>query len=1321
MQPHATKPSQWPVEGTTSVEATAYGEKATADTEGRLIQELVFSTDSDANTNVLQEPSIRPSNALPVTSDDASSLNRSIPQKLVTEQARDNVRTVHLPSKEAQEERLKHLEHLRIADERAPDVTKTYENVNGLTPPTSVEDASPPSRSEQAKPGNDGLNADTILRSQMDIGRTDVFVGTPSTPDEQLRLEQAQSLQLSKGPDGTHDVQDVTQKAPQSMLPPSGLPSQLSRDSMTEGGLIETDVREERSVRGGTNEQNEYLARPALGMRDHMFPGINGESARDLTLSRRPPMRIDTGVPSTSASAATADSRPAAATPMSGRLPPASATPSKLATQPGSAQSPPERMTTRVSSGALRHKSVSEILGETPKPTPTQAEKGAFDRGFGESHREDQGTLQTPKSASSFASPDPAVFKQRLNELKEKERSKLSTVVFSGSRGQDPSQGQRSDDNEVPVEDKDYLLTLFTAKVSTPPRAHSLNALVKSAHKTLTTSDFYTDLNERQACQVLSRIYDLQSSNRWSLRQMERSAEPTRPTTHWDVLLSQMRWMRTDYREERKWKMAAAKYTADACASWVAGNPEERKFLQVKVRAKATQARSRSLSASTPDLVHSPDDEVSEVTDDDSVRDKGPQGSAPAALFSLPSEMFVFGLNKSPVAEKLLLELPLYQPNTEVQDSVLQVTDFSADAVWKKPLVPVSKFAEGKILTQEEGPPRKRSRFDYEDADRSSSRTTSDLAHENFELVVMPEQEDVALFDPENKHIRDRIHTGHAFRPPSEHVMPSQNFFESRQSSQWTPEEDHELRKLVRDFAYNWSLISSCLSSPSMFASGAERRTPWECFERWISLEGLPVEMAKINYFRAYHARLQAAQKTVEAQQQALQQSQGNSGQLPMRRRTTQPYSVERRKNARHLHLIDAMRKLAKKRETNLHKQQHVASLAAMRKANEAVKQRPVMHTPQEFSRLKYERQQQMELKARQYRDQMIQHQKANQAAKANQPPGQLNNGMQPVRNPVPGMPNGGSPNMAAAVPHTQIRGAGGDLPRPGSQMPRIPNGQTNGMLPTNGHGVPHAPMQPNLQVQIQLQQQMQQRIPPNMASDSNRIVQEAARLHAEQQAIRQQRQPLLNGQAGSPPVPNPSLLSQHSPAVLASLQGRSSPSINGIPHTSGSSTSPRAQAQSLSNGITPAINQISSQMRARNPQASEEQISRMTTEHLSRISNEYGRHQASSSDLARQTAMQSAAGTANANAVARNSNMGLQAPSPMQHSPMVPVTSNSSTLSSQQYAQFMRSQQASQQRRGSAGGGQGINGSRSGTPAQGGPRPSQSPSARQVGLAGGQ
>ena len=338
-------------------------------------------------------------------------------------------------------------------------------------------------------------------------------------------------------------------------------------------------------------------------------------------------------------------------------------------------------------------------------------------------------------------------------------------------------------------------------------------------------------------------------------------------------------------------------------------------------------------------------------------------------------------------------------------------------------------------------------------------------------------------------------------------------------------------------------------------------------------------------------------------------------------------------------------------------------------------------------------------------------------AQKSNQQSGQQSNGMQPVRNPVPmpGVPNGSSPNLAAANSHAQLRGGGTDSSRPLPQIPRLMNGQTNGVLPTNSHSVPHAPMQPNMQVQ------MQQRVPP-MAPD--RMLHEASRLREQQAYVRQQQQQQHSqstGASGSPPLQHPNILSQNNAAMLASLQGRASPSIIGAPPPLGSSSSPRmAQPQALSSGMTPAVNQISSQFKARHPQASPEQITRMTTDQLLKMSNE-----------ARQ-AMQAAAGNSNAAAIATNANMGLQVPSSMQQQASMMAIGGGATMfnigNSQQYAQLMRQQQQSQQRGAGASGQVLNNGSRSATPmvqrtgsAQGAPRPSQSPSSRQVGLAGGQ
>lgn len=787
--------------------------------------------------------------------------------------------------------------------------------------------------------GNDTGTAarhDADRRLQLRIPRLEsTFTGTSSTPDEQLRHEEAQSMQQFKVPSNITSDQTKAQDHSESVEAPASMSSQFVHVGLDEedeeisvhASIDDINLDQHVPSSKGFSEHNESLMKPMMGLRERTFPGMVGDFSKDLTLSRRPPMRIDTKVPPTSEFQKSTSSKKTT-TPSATQLStiPTSETPNKLTPSSVPAQSPPERMTTRVSSGAIRHKTVSEILGETPKSANQSGDKSPNERSNNEHHR-DETSIQTPRSASAITSPDPAAFKQRLNELKGKERSKLSTVVFArqqpsnGSRYLDSSQSQRSDTNEIHLKNKDYLQPLF-AKQATP----HLHSLITSARKTLSTSSHYINFHEQQDCRMLERISELQSSDRWSLRQLERSVEPDRPTTHWDVMLSQMKWMRTDFKEERKWKIAAAKSTADSCAEWVKSSAKGRLMLQIKTRPLPPTAEAKTVSVPTPELVPSTEDDSSVTTDYDSPHLELPHGSAPAAIFSLAPDMFYFGVDKTPVTEKLLLELPLFQPSADYEDAALHIKSIAPDACWRTPLIPLSKFVQGKILSQSQGPARKKSRYNYQDEDHSTQELPNGLflPSESFRDVMEPEQENVALFNPESKHIRDRIHAGHAFKPPSEHVMPSQSFFESRQSSQWTQAEDDDLRKLVREYAYNWSLISSCLSSPSTFSSGAERRTPWECFERWIGLEGLPAEMSKTQYFKAYHSRLQAAQKTHEAQQQALQQNQGNNApHLPMRRRTTQPYHVDRRKNNKYLHLVDAMRKLAKKREAAVQKQQH--------------------------------------------------------------------------------------------------------------------------------------------------------------------------------------------------------------------------------------------------------------------------------------------------------------------------------------------------------------------------------------------------------------
>ncbi|EDN07694.1 predicted protein [Histoplasma mississippiense (nom. inval.)] len=916
----------------------------------------------------------------------------------------------------------------------------------------------------------------------------------------------------------------------------------------------------------------------------------------------------------------------------------------------------PERMTTRVSSGAIRHRSVSEILGETPK---LAADKTS-----------DKAVSESP-TATSESSPGRSRLKNKREN--QKERSKLSTVVFPKQQTA-AEKSETSDLVRAPSghtrslnEEKDYLFTLFQAKAHYPPRSMHLSSLLSTAHKTLTTANHFVEYQEQMGCRLLKRIYQLQHANRWPLRQLQRSTEPERSGTHWDILLDHMKWMRTDFREERKWKITAAKRCADWCVEYVNAPGERKVELRITVRTPQTTGKlgesgySKTApsysddrvddvlphSQPTPDLIME-DDSVSEGFNDEIHPDLS-DGVVPAAIFSLGSDEFTFGMERTPAFEKILEELPLYAPINISPETNLPQFKCPPDSSWRKELLPVSKFATGKLEFTNKQPPRKRSRYDYSDND-------DDVDVDAIEIP--PEQTNVALFQSQNKHIRDRIHPGQVFRPPTEFLMPSLGFYESRQPSQWTCAEEDELRRIVKEYSFNWSLISACLTPSSLFTSGADRRTPWECFEKWVQLEGLPTEMLKTPYFRAYTSRVESAQRTVLAaqqlQQQQQQQAQAQAQAQPqqqgsnppptptaiLRRRPTTPMRVERKRSSRHLALLDGMRKLSKKRETLLQKQQHATHLAASRKLNEVNQPRPPISTPAEFSRLKHERELKIQETQEQYKQAMIAQRMAmaqrvaqQQQAQHQQQAQQLQQAQQQAQQQHRQMPNqqalvnGVPPRTTASAPPNGVIQA---IPTPSG----LPNGlpATAAMPQSRPHpgiqlpngvqvnGIPNASMGLKMIPQPGIPQAMNGRpgIPTQGSPDNARIIREASRVQEEQQRMVQSRQQQLQNQQQSfiSQAPHSSSnmnignmnVNPNNPTMLSfqAASGANSPSFHAPSLAQGVSTaSPRlnhANVLATAAAGLPTLASIQNTIQRTNPNMSQEQITKLATERLQHI-----------------------------------------------------------------------------------------------------------------------
>ena len=921
-----------------------------------------------------------------------------------------------------------------------------------------------------------------------------------------------------------------------------------------------------------------------------------------------------------------------------------SATPRRA---PGSASGghSPHRRETRIASGALERRSVSDILGETPKSSPYVTKSAA----------------DSPMSAATRESFDLATSKGRLadREKLEKERSKLSTVVFAKPQSgetDDSAQALRRVSSEVLPkrgENRDYLLTLFESKAYSPPRSAPLASLLQSAHKTVSTADHLVEYQEQMNCRTLKRIYQLQSADRWPLRQKDRALEPARPTSHWDFLLDHAKWLQTDYREERKWKLVAAKGLADWCAEWIASSAKERQSLQVKLKSPKTLIQAADgedvvmedqpgpaiSSEPTPDLVASAeDDSISDGFIGDPVEIHG--SNPPAAIFSLSSADFIYPIQKTPAAEKMFNELPLYEPAHIEPDGRPSDLGERSDTRWQQEIVAVTRYLTGKVRSQNWQVPSKRSRYDY--AEDSSPRKDT--------VPLPPEQQDVGLFMPEFKHIRDRIHPGHTFRPPAEHPMPAQPFFESRSSSQWLPAEDDELRRLVREYSYNWSLISSCLSPRSLFVSGADRRTPWECFERWIGLEGLPADMLKTPYFKAYHTRIEAANRHVIAQQEAAQR-QSDNPQLSLRKRTTTPVHIERKRNQRHLAMLDAMRKLAKKRETAIQKQQHANDLAAMRKVNEANQPRPPITTPAEFSRLKHDREQKLAERQEMYRQQILAHQKATMQQRTAQQLAQANG----VPNGVPRGPSNGPPGSSsgppAPMPNGNLGGSGAaNTQRAHMAMQSLPAGVLpNGQMPPG-----MMPYKGMIAAQVQANMAAGRGMPGHSPEQMMRIQAEAHRLQQQQMLAVQARQAQhSNAQSGphsSPSMANAAMANGNSTqnaaalAQYAATNGMSSPS--GPSNGNGSSpgmANGSAMGQALSSGHTPAISHLIAEVQARHPELSAEEVNRQATARLSQYQKQQALQAAAGHSNAVQQAQRNAMQQAALNAAAGAVNPGAQ------------------------------------------------------------------------------
>ncbi len=84
-------------------------------------------------------------------------------------------------------------------------------------------------------------------------------------------------------------------------------------------------------------------------------------------------------------------------------------------------------------------------------------------------------------------------------------------------------------------------------------RAHaSFSSVYENSHEDIV-------MRARQEAEVMKSISELRKEGLWSASRLPKVCEPVRIKTHWDYLLEEMQWLATDFANEKRWKINAAR------------------------------------------------------------------------------------------------------------------------------------------------------------------------------------------------------------------------------------------------------------------------------------------------------------------------------------------------------------------------------------------------------------------------------------------------------------------------------------------------------------------------------------------------------------------------------------------------------------------------------------------------------------------------------------------------------------------------------------------------------------------------------------------
>lgn len=469
--------------------------------------------------------------------------------------------------------------------------------------------------------------------------------------------------------------------------------------------------------------------------------------------------------------------------------------------------------------------------------------------------------------------------------------------------------------------------------------AHTLPLikLLPMSHKVLTTDIINNALNEGRITVVSSRIEELKRSNLWSLRQPKKFFDPfSSMECHDKIMINEAIWLQNDFKESLNYKIAMSNYLANSVLDyWKFGKiccikRKDINFLPIQsdsITDNTTTATSSEINLDKENEQQS-DEKLNEHDNSDNISHKSNQDPL--------NPLTIDENDLKSIDTDLLLKKP--EPSEEFIPPTLPET---LEEDYQNYLLEKEKLLGNYYATMNNDTsnifkyfinPHNKDSFNTIQINILDSLPIYKGIDENLKL-----KDDTSLpFDPISKSLvtlddnhflkliekqtfnddtslsqlnkkrglfsnNSRIHY---LRPPQ---APSLKYLQFRTPTIWLPEDDEELVKNLNAYAYNWNLISTNLlhfKNPH-YISNMERRTAWQCFERFIQLN----EKFNLNDLKGPKS-FSAQQWLIEAHK--FQQKQ-NRRISPL---GVNEESIQRgHRRLRWASMFDAMRKCIKKRE----------------------------------------------------------------------------------------------------------------------------------------------------------------------------------------------------------------------------------------------------------------------------------------------------------------------------------------------------------------------------------------------------------------------